>query len=301
MWSFLSDFARAPSTTHTVVVMNTDSTEQARHHQVRPRSIALLWAASLFVTALLVGALIAMTPLRTFIPGYATAEMRHDARLNALRVGALQDSLQMQRAYVERLQNLITGRVQATANTEAAPDTRPTPRPPSERSESTSPPASDDWSDHRQPAIAVSSFPSSGRSAASIDPTHALEGLSLPVRPPVESGFPTRGFDARAGHYAVDVAVPEGTLVRSIGAGYVVMSDWVQDGGYTVAVQHASGYLSIYKHNQRLLKHVGDHVQANEAVAVSGNTGEVTTGPHLHFELWRHGLAQDPRSYVAGW
>lgn len=301
MWSFLSDFARAPNATYTVVVMDAESAEQARHHQVRPRSVALLFGTSLVVTALIVAALIAFTPLRTFIPGYATAEMRQNARLNAMRVAALQDSLQMQRAYVEQLQNLITGRVQTSSDASSSPSAEPTPRPPAEQAAPATPPASDDWSDHRQPAIAVSSVPSSGRASRPPGALRALKGLSFPVRPPVETGVPTRGFDARAGHYAVDVAVSEGTLVRSIGAGYVVLSDWTQDGGYAVAVQHASGYLSIYKHNQRLLKHVGDHVQDNEAVAVSGNTGEVTTGPHLHFELWRHGLAQDPRSYVAGW
>jgi murein DD-endopeptidase MepM/ murein hydrolase activator NlpD len=117
----------------------------------------------------------------------------------------------------------------------------------------------------------------------------------------VESGFPTRDFDARDGHYGVDIAVSEGAFVRSIGEGYVVMADWTQDGGYTVAVQHGNGYLSVYKHNKRLLKQVGDRVKARDALAVSGNSGEMTTGPHLHFELWRHGLAQDPRSYIAGW
>jgi murein DD-endopeptidase MepM/ murein hydrolase activator NlpD len=89
--------------------------------------------------------------------------------------------------------------------------------------------------------------------------------------------------------------------VRAVGSGYVVLADWTQEGGYTVAVQHSDGYLSVYKHNKQLLKQIGDRVQAREALAVSGNSGQMTTGPHLHFELWRNGLAQDPRPYVAGW
>jgi murein DD-endopeptidase MepM/ murein hydrolase activator NlpD len=68
-----------------------------------------------------------------------------------------------------------------------------------------------------------------------------------------------------------------------------------------MAIQHAKGYLSVYKHNQRLLKRAGDRVRSLEPIARSGNTGEVTTGPHLHFELWQNGLAQDPRRYFVDW
>lgn len=89
-------------------------------------------------------------------------------------------------------------------------------------------------------------------------------------------------------------------MVRSIGDGYVVLSDWTHEGGFTIAVQHAEGYVSVYKHNQRLLKRVGDRVRAREAVAMSGNSGEISTGPHLHFELWLDGLAQDPVYYLVG-
>ena len=67
-----------------------------------------------------------------------------------------------------------------------------------------------------------------------------------------------------------------------------------------IGVQHADGYVSFYKHNERLLKRVGDRVRERDAVATSGNTGEITTGPHLHFELWRNGLAQDPRYFLIG-
>jgi len=78
----------------------------------------------------------------------------------------------------------------------------------------------------------------------------------------------------------------------------VVFADWTDAGGWTVAVQHADGYLSVYKHNGRLLKRVGDRVRNRETVALSGDTGEVTSGPHLHLEIWRDGLAQDPAAFL---
>jgi murein DD-endopeptidase MepM/ murein hydrolase activator NlpD len=80
----------------------------------------------------------------------------------------------------------------------------------------------------------------------------------------------------------------------------VVFADWTYEGGYAVGVQHADGYLTVYKHNQRLLKRVGDRIRARDEIAISGNSGEISTGPHLHFELWQNGLAQDPRSYIVG-
>ena len=107
-----------------------------------------------------------------------------------------------------------------------------------------------------------------------------------------------RGFDAARGHFGLDLAVSEGTPVRAFADGYVVFADWTHAGGHTIAVQHADGYLSVYKHNGRLLKRVGERVRARETIALSGDSGEVTTGPHLHFEVWRDGLAQDPAALL---
>jgi murein DD-endopeptidase MepM/ murein hydrolase activator NlpD len=301
MWSFLSDLARNPGTTYTVVLMEREGVDQARQYELQPKNLAVTWGATLLLVFVLAASLTAFTPVRQFIPGYGTEELRQNARMNLLRVQALQDSLAVQRRYVDRLQQLMTGRVDSVAQQDA-------PAEPAERSEgeaagevpSPREPSSGDWEDHRQPAVSVSSFPASGAARPS-GSSSGLASLPLPLTSPVETGFPTRGFDARSGHYAIDIAVSEGEFVRTVGEGYVVLADWTQDGGYTIAVQHADGYLSIYKHNKRLLKNVGDHVRAQESIAVTGNTGEITTGPHLHFELWHDGLAQDPRPYVAGW
>jgi murein DD-endopeptidase MepM/ murein hydrolase activator NlpD len=124
-----------------------------------------------------------------------------------------------------------------------------------------------------------------------------LAGLRLPALPPL-AGVLSRGYDAAAGHFGLDIVARAGSPVRAVGDGYVVAADWTHTGGYTIAVQHPNGYLSIYAHNQRLLKRIGDRVRSRETLALSGNTGAVTSGPHLHFELWRDGLAQDPRAFL---
>jgi len=301
MWSFFADLVRNVGTEHTIVVMDAGEVGQTRRYQLHPFRMMLAWGGSLLAASLLVGVLFAFTPLRTQIPGYGTEKLEKSARLNTMRVQSLQDSLAAQRHYVRRLRRLITGRVDSVVSSGPAPPDRPPAMAEGARRsrESERDGASPDENAHEQPALAPSAFSPSRR--ASVGERAALSGLPVPVSPPVASGFPTRDFDAQTGHYGIDVAVSEGEFIRAVGDGYVVWADWTQDGGYTIAVQHDDGYLTVCKHNKRLLKHSGDRVRAQEPIAVSGNTGAITTGPHLHFELWRNGLAQDPRSYIAGW
>ena len=300
MWSFLIDLLRRPGSTHTVVVMDEEEVGRTRRYHLRPKRLVTAWGISLVVIAIAGASLLAFTPLRTFIPGYGTEQLRRNARLNAIRVAALQDSVTVQRHYIKRLQQLVTGQVDSVARTATrdAPDVASAPTADRRTVPEPAPVPDDEASDqqvHNQPALAASGFPATGGEG------YVRPSMSLPIQSPVKTGFTTREFDADKSHFGIDLAVSEGTRVRSVSEGYVVLADWTQEGGYTVAVQHADGYLSVYKHNKRLLKQTGDHVKARETLAVSGNSGEVTTGPHLHLEVWRNGLAQDPRPYVIGW
>lgn len=308
MWSFFADLFRDPDGTRTVVVMDAEEVGTQRRYQLAPRRMMVGWAGSLVLVGFLVAGLVFLTPVRTLVPGYGTEEIRNRAQLTVMRVRALEDSLQAQRRYIDQLRHLITGGVdtmrgsgpalQRSAPAQAGSgDEEPAANPSTDAPERirNGPPSGD----HSQPALSPTSLAGSGVPRSTR--VRSVSGLSFPVDPPVTSGFPTRGFEAQTGHYGVDVAVSEGTYVRAIGRGFVVVADWTRDGGYTVAVQHPGGYLSVYKHNKRLLKQLGDRVNDREPLAVSGNTGEMTTGPHLHFELWRNGLAQNPHAYIAGW
>lgn len=115
--------------------------------------------------------------------------------------------------------------------------------------------------------------------------------------PPVE-GLVTRAYNTKIDHFGVDVVAEDNEPIKSIADGTVVVSSWTEDSGYVIAVQHKSNLFSIYKHNSELLKKVGNFVQAGEIIAIIGNSGEVTTGPHLHFEIWYNGNPINPEEFI---
>lgn len=113
------------------------------------------------------------------------------------------------------------------------------------------------------------------------------------------SGIITSRFDLSEEHYGVDVVAKTDEPVKCIADGSVIMADWTQSSGNIIAVQHRGNLISVYKHNAALLKKVGSFVSAGEIIAIIGNTGELTTGPHLHFELWYNGNPVNPEDFVS--
>ena len=112
-------------------------------------------------------------------------------------------------------------------------------------------------------------------------------------------GIITDRFNPKEDHYGTDIVAKENEPIRSVADGVVVMSSWTLDGGYVIAIQHPGNLISVYKHNSELFKNVGNFVAAGEVVATIGNTGELTTGPHLHLELWHNGNPVNPEEYIA--
>jgi len=283
--------------------MDEDDVGRARRYRIKRYRIVLFWGTTLFLTGLLTTVLAVFTPLRTLIPGYGTEELRRSARDNAVRVSALRDSMTVQQKHIKHLRQLITGRVDSVAQLPDVPTRPPQPETgsPADGPRPSAGTNRDDRAADNVPGGAFFDVPRSRDLAGITNRADHRARFDMPVPSPIEGGFPTRGLDREEGHYGVDIAVSEGTRVQAVGDGHVVLADWTREGGNTIVVQHGQGYLSVYKHNEQLLKDVGDPVQSQEAIAVSGNTGEMTTGPHVHFEMWRDGRVQDPRSYVVGW
>ncbi|NNL91872.1 MAG: M23 family metallopeptidase, partial [Saprospiraceae bacterium] len=111
-------------------------------------------------------------------------------------------------------------------------------------------------------------------------------------------GEVSSGFDVGRSHYGVDIVAPENTPILNMLDGVVINSDWSDKTGNTISVQHSNNIISIFKHNSVLLKKTGDYVKKGEAIAIIGNTGELTSGPHVHIELWKDGIAINPTDYI---
>jgi len=120
---------------------------------------------------------------------------------------------------------------------------------------------------------------------------------SFPLSPPV-LGYVSRGFDDAQRHFGIDYAGRRGSIVSAAADGYIVFSGWTYDDGNMVIISHGGGYFTIYKHNQSLLKSANDFVKRGQPIALLGNSGNTSYGPHLHFELWKDGQPQNPDEYL---
>lgn len=132
---------------------------------------------------------------------------------------------------------------------------------------------------------------------ASIPSSPQEETTLLYLFKPAE-GIVSDKFDVKKAHLGVDIVAPQETPIKATSHGTVVMASWTEDTGYVLTIQHSNGLISVYKHCLKLLKKNGQKVQKGEVIALVGNTGRITTGPHLHFELWQHGQALDPEKWI---
>ena len=109
----------------------------------------------------------------------------------------------------------------------------------------------------------------------------------------------TNSFNIKENHFGVDIVAKKGESIKCVYDGVVVISNWTPETGYVIGVQHANGVFSIYKHNSILFKEVGEYVSSGEVIAIIGNSGEFSSGPHLHFELWYKGISVNPENYIS--
>ena len=112
------------------------------------------------------------------------------------------------------------------------------------------------------------------------------------------TGLVSDKYDLKKGHYGLDIVAKANEPVKCIADGTVIMASWTQDSGYVIGIQHRGNIISLYKHNAELLKKVGSFVNAGEIISIVGNSGEMTDGPHLLFELWYNGNPLNPEEFV---
>jgi murein DD-endopeptidase MepM/ murein hydrolase activator NlpD len=125
-----------------------------------------------------------------------------------------------------------------------------------------------------------------------------MEIKNINFMPPIRKGVLLKKYDYPKKHFGVDLVAKKSEPILAVAEGTVILASWTQDSGYVIAVQHPYNLISFYKHNATLSKKVGEAVKTGEQVAIIGNSGELTDGPHLHFELWRAGIPLNPEDFI---
>lgn len=251
-----------------------------------------------FIAILLISAtiyLVAYTPLKQYIPGYSNVEIREELYNQVKRTDSLEHVITSREIYLESLRSILQGDTDLLKDTGVAFTD------------------SEEGSVYRDIEFSRSREDSLLRQEIQELERHSLiyydqEGQRSMHHNPSSirnfffftpmHGRITSGFNPDADHYGVDIAGKENEPVKATLDGRVIFSNWTSQTGYVILLMHPNNLISVYKHNSALLKQQGENVKAGDPIAISGNTGSLTTGPHLHFELWHNGSPINPRDYM---
>ena len=233
----------------------------------------------IFMTVLI----IAYTPVKQLIPGYPSGNVRNLMVKNAIMLDSLDQQIKLRDNYFDKIKALIKGDVPDEPDYVA--DTVI-------RSSNMNFQEYNHDSLFRQNLLEEQldlSLQKGDVKQTNIANIHFFTPLK---------GMVSQKFEKSIDHFAVDVVGLPNSRISAVLAGTVIFSGWTVETGYVIYIQHDNNLVSVYKHNSELLKVVGDHVEAGEVIAFMGNTGELSTGPHLHFELWHKGIPLDPEQYI---
>ncbi len=271
-----------------LVILKEDSLEEVGAYTLTPLSLYVLVSSLLVGLAIILVMLIVFTPLKRWIPGYGDASM--DPQLISLRtkVDDMTKQLELQKRYTENVRQILTGEVQTTQK-EENPGFVQDSIVEVKRVE-------EDQMLRNNFQLGEGLRKQQGVPVAMSNQKIPLERLYF--TPPVK-GEISAGFMPDKDHQGVDILAPENTPIKAVMDGFVILSDWTLETGNTIGIMHDNQVVTFYKHNSSLLKKRGSFVRAGEAIAIIGNTGTLSSGPHLHFELWYQGKPVDPARYIS--
>jgi murein DD-endopeptidase MepM/ murein hydrolase activator NlpD len=242
-------------------------------------------SGSLFIIGLigLTTLLIAFTPLREYIPGYSSTKLKKQATELTYETDSLVRALNNTNRYLDNIRMVLKGDIE---NNEINRD--------SLYQRFKLDPSTVDLTPIKQDLQL--------RAEVALEDKYNLferniKKTDLVLFPPV-SGTISQKYNAKKKHFAVDVVAPRQTPIKAVANGIVIFAEWTADTGHVIILEHKNGLLSVYKHNGSFNKNQADIVRAGEVIASVGNTGEMTTGPHLHFELWDKGTSMNPLDFI---
>lgn len=269
---------------HYRLSIHNESTYEERFSALlTPLNVILFLVVVFVLSGAIVYSVVALTPLKQYlVPEFTDFEYRRDARESRLLVDSLLHEIETKDRYINDLRVILSGGVvdSGQADTSGVVET--------ELSDYVLTDA-----DSSLRAKVGEEDPYGIRIGEDADPTLSNLLLFTPL-----NGTVSAGFDPSIDHLGVDIVAPKNETVKAVLDGTVIMASFTADGGHTIQIQHRHNIISVYKHNSSLFKEAGDLVKAGDAIAVIGDSGDHSDGPHLHFELWLEGSAVDPLDYL---
>ena len=266
-----------------LVVLNEDTFEERFAVKLTRLNVFFLTSLAAIILVTLTTLLIVFTPLREYIPGYSSAALQKQALQLDTKTDSLMKTINMNDAYINSLKRVMRGEVSTVVINKdsifkaAQVDT-------------------DILELNRSKADSLL------REKVRNEDKYNLFETASTVKdfvffPPVNGSISSK-FDLNEKHFAVDIVIPINTPVKATSDGRVLFASWTSDAGYVIIIDHGDELISAYKHNSSLTKSQGDFVKAREVIAISGASGELSTGPHLHFELWSNGIPLNPTNFI---
>ena len=265
-----------------LVVLNEDTFEERFTFKINRLNVFLFGIIFTFALILATSILIAFTPLREYIPGYSSVTLKKNAAQLAYKTDSLQQVIKINELYFSSIKKVLKGDVSSVNfNKDSIIEAAKI--------------------DLTGIEINTSKEDSLLREKVSLEdkynPLINNSQINFVLFPPVK-GTISQDFNAKEKHYAIDVVTSKDAPVKSAADGTVIFSEWTAETGYVIIIEHSNNLISVYKHNSQLSKDQGSLVKAGEVIAIAGNTGELSTGAHLHFELWSDGYPIDPTNFI---
>ena len=266
-----------------LVVLNEETFEERISFKLNRLNVFVLASLSTIILIVLTTVLIAFTPLREYIPGYSSTALKRQATELNYKTDSLQQIILMNEKYYASIKKVLQGDqsvvdfnrdsiIQAVKLEASEVDLNPI----LEDSLLRQKVDKEDKYNLFESATSATNF----------------------VLFPPANGPVSEPYNLKEKHYAVDIVVAKNTPIKATADGVVVFAEWTATTGYVIIIEHSYGLISVYKHNASLTKSQGDLVKAGEVIAAAGNLGELSTGPHLHFELWNDGYPVNPTNFI---
>jgi len=265
-----------------LVVVNEKTLKKRKIFSASRLKIFLVSLFGLTVILSAVFLIIYFTPLKEYFRGYTSTELRASSLNNAIKLDSLETLYSIQNNYISSLKNLLSGKIDFE---DLSKDS-----------------LLEAYSANDLDFVNINAEDSILRAIveeeAKYNPTNiTLDQLSAVLFNPANGGISSE-FSLQEKHFGVDITLPENSAVYSVSDGRVLFAEWTSETGFVIIIEHLNGLTSVYKHNSSLSKTQGEHVRRGEVIGFSGNTGELTSGPHLHFELWFKGDPVDPLDFI---